>query len=155
MWEDAHLNLSKNHWSAFRGFNVFSMLCLVELTLESQNANNTLYWGKGWICMKMRDWRATNGPTLKMKIFKFIIWSRQVHKVEIMRPCHRLFLPALSFSLRLDCFLSVDVDVGQLLILFDLELPGQIREYRGSRPRVWWLRSQRGLPGVPRGWCEK
>ena len=50
--------------------------------------------------------------------------------MEIMRPCHRFFLPALSFSLRLDCFLSVDVDVGQLLILFDLELPGQIREYR-------------------------
>ena len=38
--EDAHLKLSKNHWSAFY-FNVFSMLCLVELTLESPTENNS------------------------------------------------------------------------------------------------------------------
>ena len=46
--------------------------------------------------------------------------------------------PALSFSVWRDCFLSV----GQLLILFDLELPGQIREYRVQ----WRLQPESGKP---------
>ena len=58
--------------------------------------------------------------------------------------------PALSFSVLRDCFLSVGLSVGQLLILFDLELPGQIREYR-----VGLFQSESGKPGRIAGVCQE